>query len=483
MVQSGPEKIDGIQDEPKEADMIQNEPGSVGMIQDEMSNRMEQDGMPEVVKQDEVTAPNSVEQDEIAAPNSVEQNEMPEMVKQDEISTVSHQIEMATISHQDEISAILNQVEISNISQQDKRAAHPQKDETTAPSINPQGEIAVPKINSQQDASDKTGIKIDWSRPVFLKTLSSCIRVSRPSLQLFKLDHVEITIAKGHLEEARIMLRVVGAEKQCKRRDARFLSKFWELYKVLHPQEKPSNLKKMASKFIDEKVLETIFPASAEQDDMVTDTPQKSFMSTMSNMSPMTPEITMPDSVFKAPRTPDDEETMRMQEEIDQVVRRTPILQKVTPPRRPVIIQKALTAIKETSIYKGAMSKTVKADPESTKSSGGSAYLYAMITPNKKMREMLETNAAVSPVRRSKRLLSADSPSKGGLYSHLDEIPNLAECGFIPNAAIADDTPSRKRVIKADPAVDDVPSKKRAVEDTLSKEHKVNQDPQENPFQ
>ncbi|PJF19457.1 hypothetical protein PSACC_00732 [Paramicrosporidium saccamoebae] len=311
-------------------------------------------------------------------------------------------------------------------------------------------------------------IIIDWSKPVYLKTISGLVRVQRPHLRLFRFSQVEAAINTGLDLLAKIMLQVLGAPRQCKRFDARFCGRFWKLYKGLHAGKELSEIKNAATDFLLKDVLDDLFPEVCPSS-----TPKKPSLSEPSTPNtPVTPEITLPaPNVLQTPE--DDEETRRMQAEIDQVVRRTPQIQKITPPR-PIVLQRALTAIKDTSLYRTAP-VTGKVDGNLA-DKGGSAYLYAMITPSKKMREMLETNSAVSPVRRSKRLISLHSPNKN-LYSRLDEIPNLAECGFIPNNAVNDCEISdqRRLAVKQDHnSTHGTPSKKRSKTEAKEDETQLN---------
>jgi len=126
----------------------------------------------------------------------------------------------------------------------------------------------------------------------------------------------------------------------------------------------------------------------------------------------------------------EEEECRKMAEEIEQIVRRTPALQRTTPPNRATLIAKAATAIKQTF-----QTSDIKVE-EKAELKGGSVYLYAMVTPNRKVRELLQTDVAISPVRRSRRILEQTGEKKR-LFADLSEIEgDLAEYGYLPNKAI-----------------------------------------------
>ena len=204
--------------------------------------------------------------------------------------------------------------------------------------------------------------------------------------------------------------------------------------------------KKLAS------IMLAVVAKSAREADQ---TPKKKITPHAESMSPRTPEL----AISPNPQvTPDDEHlTLKMQEEVEEVVRRTPAIQRTTPPSRAALFQQAASVIKGTEMdrvpstaQKAVITKPLHGNRLGVE--GGSKYLYAMITPSKRMRTILDSEVAISPVRRSKRIFTTGGEEKPNLYSRLEDIPNLAQVGFLPNAALTNSMADNRRTrVKADP--------------------------------
>lgn len=302
-----------------------------------------------------------------------------------------------------------------------------------------------------------TRSQINWNSPVYLHHGKRLYRVRRPQLRLFCLAQVRKALKEGQTLLASIMLAVLSAEGQCRSQDPRRVVGYWELRMQLSdlPQEQ---IVKEASRFISEASLNHVLSISTQSAVILPAalTPPSARRQETPLESPLTPELASNISLLPA-RTPelDDEETQRMRAEIDDVIRRTPAIQD-TPSKRPPIhlLEKALTAIKETSLF-GRDRHRHHADGGETaegvsKLEGGSAYLYAMITPSKRLRGLLETDVAVSPVRRSKRLLERSNTPKEDLYERIDDIPDISSVGYIPNSHVDVLMHPRKKLFKVD---------------------------------
>jgi hypothetical protein len=329
----------------------------------------------------------------------------------------------------------------------------------------------------------KETIIIDWSRPIFLQQGNGVLkRLTRPGLRLFRTSQIEKVLESNQFGLAQIMLSVLAAPKQCWRQDARRSAPYWQLYMKTYITESLETILKQASKYLSSEQIFIL-----QNFDRFSSAPPRTPSRLEIPSSPKTPEITLPPE-SAPPQTPEDDEvTRQMQAEIDDVVRRTPAIQQRTPPRNTAaLLQKAVTAIKDTRLYRDRF--TVKSNTQEPMPTveGGSAYLYAMVTPSKRVRDMLETEAAISPVRRSKRLLEKNPTGHEQLFSKLDEIPNLAAVGFIPNANVVEmpDTDHRRTRVKADPhslSLLGTPSK-RVKQPRLDNDSE-NEQEEKNPFQ
>lgn len=301
-----------------------------------------------------------------------------------------------------------------------------------------------------------TGVKINWNFPVYLQHGRRLHCLRRPQLRLFCLAQVRRVLEQGQFLLASIMLTVLGTEGQCRSQDSRRCVEYWRLRMQLGDLP-PEQIIQEASRSISGTSLDQLLSLSTQSTVMLpaTLTPSSSKRKETPLDSPPTPELKSAISLL-SPRTPelDDEETQRMRAEIDDVIQRTPAIQD-TPCKRPPtrLLEKALTAIKETSLF-GRDHHRHRAGGKSTeginKLEGGSAYLYAMITPSKRLRGLLETNVAVSPVRRSKRLLERGNTPKGDIYEKIDDIPDMSSIGYIPNSHVDALMHPRKKLFKVD---------------------------------
>lgn len=265
---------------------------------------------------------------------------------------------------------------------------------------------------------NKTQFALDWSKPVYLVSPgcpATMTRLQRPAVSLFRLSQIEAATARGARDLALVMLRVLAASRHDPRYTTRKSAKFLSLCQDLG--------------------LCTESQSST--------TPHKKLLRSASTM-PTSPELSIPEPsehLWRTPESPnDDQETQRLQAEVEDVIRRTPALQKVTPPQRSAIIDRAATAIKDSSFFQRLQptSSTRRKDPTADVSNSGSAYLYALVTPGKKLREILDSSSAVSPVRRSRRIMNHVGPTgSSGLYEQLTDVPDLAAHGFIPNSSIS----------------------------------------------
>lgn len=303
------------------------------------------------------------------------------------------------------------------------------------------------QLSPAQRCCPRPDTVINWSAPVYLWTVGSSrlLRLRRPLPYFFRPSQIKKALAEEQFVLARIMINVIKASREFSACPAAInMLTSWE--------DALDRAKDTVEKAFDHSLDGTTGPLSA----LLTATPSPSrpgettaggtVFGTSCTESPQTPKLTVDLELGHGTiRTPsDDSDTQRLQEEIEVVIRRTPAIQKVTPPDRGELIRKASTAIKDArlSLF-GSPAKRVgttakSMDPEPlTSLQSGSAYLYALVTPTKRMREMLETDAAVSPVRRSKRILERGQLPNQPLFSTLDEIPDLAQRGFLPNSAIS----------------------------------------------
>lgn len=308
--------------------------------------------------------------------------------------------------------------------------------------------------------------------------------IRRPAFCLFRLSQIEHLFSQGQADLAELMLYVVSAPGQSRCTDARFTRKFWVL--KMQTRESYQSVLDSAAYFLPPKELSLLQAAIRVEKVAAPQTPPPTTVAPASlPSSPRTPEITIP--TLSGPKTPsDNEEMQKMQEEIDEVVRRTPAIQGGLPDRGD-LLAKAATAIKDAKFFERSLScvkKSFKTESRLLHSldgtedqGGGSAYLYAMITPSKRLQNILESDSAVSPVRRSKRLFSKDTPNRELLYTNLDQIPNFAEHGFIPNSALSamPDSMGGRARIKTDATKDTLPPKRHKPEDPAK--------PDENPFE
>lgn len=294
-------------------------------------------------------------------------------------------------------------------------------------------------------------LPIDWSAPVYLHTVGSprLLRLRRPLPYFFRPSQIKRALAEEQFVLARIMINVVKVFREFSICPAAIkLSLSWE-----DALNRSASVVPIASESINGAADGTISTLPAAISPSSPSHPRETLagaaFGTSCTESPQTPKLAVDLQLdhHRTIRTPsdDDSDTQRLQEEIERVIRRTPAIQKVTPPDRGELIRKASTAIRdarlslfESPAKKGSATTGKSLEPEpSTGLESGSAYLYALVTPTKRMREMLETDAAISPVRRSKRILERGQlPNSQPLFSTLDEIPDLAQRGFLPNSAI-----------------------------------------------
>lgn len=280
-------------------------------------------------------------------------------------------------------------------------------------------------------------IKIDWSKPVYLKQGNRYRRISRPAFRLFSLLQILACVQRGDIEIAKIMLSVIGTKGQCRTINARYQTEFWKLMIALNPSiseqligEAKNYLTDVTSLTLSSPLISLNTPKQTHSCDPISRTPK----------SPDTPQFTIPvDDKDKSVllRTPDleDEETKMLQNEINEVVRRTPALQDSSK-RKTTLFDTMLPAIRESSLYKEMTTKTEKSVNNAKplgNDLGGSTYLFAVVTPRKRLQNILDSKVAISPVRRSKRFLHGAPEKRQRLFECIDDIPDLASWAFIPN--------------------------------------------------
>lgn len=352
-----------------------------------------------------------------------------------------HSLATKPIASEERLASSLKTAEISGPSEVTEDCTEPKHDEETVsrasgPVDHPEETIhhVESKVREAEvtvkeaEVTVKGTPAIDWTKPVYLVTdnnLAAAVRIARPSVRLFRLAQIESAMARGEMEMAKIMLQVLAAPGRCPRMDVRGSSRFASLCRCLG----------LPMGYAVESIPHTPSISNAPN-------------------SPNSPELALPDMHLpKTPSSADDEaETQRLQAEVDEVVRRTPAIQRITPPHRHSAITRAATALRETRVLQRLNSTatltrsdaTWRGEGKDDLSRSGSAYLYALVTPSKKLREMLDSDSAVSPVRRSRRILnrsshlaSANPPHSGTLYEQLTDVPDLAVRGFIPNSAIS----------------------------------------------
>lgn len=291
----------------------------------------------------------------------------------------------------------------------------------------------------EASVSSPIHVRINWNAPVYLWHGRVLRRLRRPLPRLFRLAQIRDAMDRQQTLLASVMLAVLGTKGQCKSRDARYQAEYWRLKMRLLdlPQ---GQIVQEAAQFIPESLLSRLLPTATHDMSVAPPTPLAAGQQGGTPQhSPLTPELPS-DLLLPLARTPDldeeDEETHRMQAEIDNIVQRTPAIQD-TPSKRPQarLLDKALTVIKDTSLF-GRNRHRVRGESHGAGLEGGSAYLYAMITPSKRLRGLLDTDVAVSPVRRSRRLLGRDATPKKDLYNKIDDIPDISSMGYVPNSHV-----------------------------------------------
>lgn len=270
------------------------------------------------------------------------------------------------------------------------------------PHSQPQGttQCDVDKSSAEIETSLRTS-KIDWSKPVFFKVKdSSPIRLWKRPRLLFSLDVIQSTITAGQFQLASLMVCV---------------DRFY--------RQSPSILEELLS-------LEADVPRKVES--------PKTPKSATEAKTPSTPEI--PNLPQLEPQTPelDDPETEKLRSEIEEIVRRTPILQDHSK-----LFERVMPIIQSTSLFSrltnsDSKKKPIMPDKAEDNIERGSKYLYAIVTPKKRLRELLQAESAVSPVRRSQRLMSKRDSKDGRaqLFEDVEDIPETMKVGFIPNPTV-----------------------------------------------
>lgn len=137
-----------------------------------------------------------------------------------------------------------------------------------------------------------------------------------------------------------------------------------------------------------------------------------------------------------------DTDLAKMRTEIEDIVTRTPGLGD--PPKgRSDLIDLAARAIEDLQsvhVRKNENANSGKRNaPELDnidKASLGSSYFYTLVTPTKRVKEILQTESTASLVRRSNRIIARGFPSQHKLFQDLDEIEDLSEVGFLPSPSV-----------------------------------------------
>lgn len=265
--------------------------------------------------------------------------------------------------------------------------------------------IIVEKKQQDQEVREYKKVDFVWDRPLFCHTdaHSALKRIKRPLIRFFKFSMIEELIKAGNNDVAEIMLVVLASQNQPKRHDAKQNLKFWGLW------EKLGRTTHDLYSIIDEAPIRGKELGSP----------------------------TLESAAYSQSRilgSSSDNEIVSFENEINEIISRTPVLQKCTPPlRNNRVLIEAANTIAGTRFY-----NSLKMDHKNTKvgsATEGSALLYAILTPKKRIQEELETNLVITPVRRSQRLL-ANSSRKSDAFKDLSEIPDLEQMGYLPNPAI-----------------------------------------------
>lgn len=282
----------------------------------------------------------------------------------------------------------------------------PKADECNDMDLQEKENIIVEKKQQDREGRDHKKVDFAWDRPLFCHTdaHSTLKKIKRPLIRFFKFSAIEELIQAGKKDLAGIMLVVLASQNQPKRHDAKQNPRFWGLWEKLdrtaHDLYSIIEAASIRGKDLGSSTLEC--PAYYSQSRIL--------------------------------GSSSDSEIVNLENEINEIISRTPVLQKCTPPPRDnrVLIEAANT-IAGTKFY-----DSLKMNHNNTKvgnGTEGSALLYAILTPKKRIQEELETNLVITPVRRSQRLLAC-STRKSDAFKDLSEIPDLEQMGYLPNPAI-----------------------------------------------
>lgn len=254
-------------------------------------------------------------------------------------------------------------------------------------------------------------------------------RVPVPHLRLFKADQVEKAIVYGKLEMARVMLETMMAPTQMLPNSAALKST--KLIQLKHRLE------------------ERLLAGSSIED------------------------VPVPTLPVEEPNKHEDRELFEdleaeelMQREIEEVIGRNSVALEITPPQFRSV-RKAATMILDNDMM-GSVRKRLFAAAEPPKTdyvrrtnrrllpdaTKGTQIKFALLTPSKRVKEILHTDQVISPVRRSARHLEGE-PLKDGKRCYFDSIGEFdmtnEDIGYLPNKAVdlsdasCTATPTKKR--------------------------------------
>jgi hypothetical protein len=235
-----------------------------------------------------------------------------------------------------------------------------------------------------------------------------------PHLRLFKADQVEKAIVYGKLDIARVLLETLMAPNQMLPNSAALKST--KLMQLKHRLE------------------ERLLAGSSMEDVPVPTLPVEE------------PNMHEDKELFE-----DLEAEELMQREIEEVIGRNSVALEITPPQFRSV-RKAATMILDNDMM-GSVRKRLFAAVEPPKTdyvrrtnrrllpdgTKGTQIKFALLTPSKRVKEILHTDQVISPVRRSARHLEGELV-KDGKRCYFDSIGEFdmtnEDIGYLPNKAV-----------------------------------------------
>lgn len=273
----------------------------------------------------------------------------------------------------------------------------------------------------------------DWSKPVYWKSSAdgrpSLRRVKIPMISLFTFKTIRSLINESFRETALLVLNSI--ESNCKSPIPAFKDLVCRIRNKI-------------------TVTRTITitpprPSTPPSDDM------PSLM--------LTPKVTRIINNLTSEEDQDDAEYDALERDIESIVQKTPGLRE-SPSEAKRRIAEAASYLKDLSQscggrgrYRGGRidgdcdgkGSHKKRKPADHLSEGGSSYIYSLVTPTKKMRTILQTDLAMSLVRRSQRLMDKTASAEESIIEGVD----LGKVGYLPNErAISLQASPRKTLFK-----------------------------------